>query len=102
MRRQYNAHHVCHDEQNIIGHSGANLVEKRTRQIGCAPFSVARVDVKLEKLVPMFVGQISPGNLLDLYAVIDGAGAFLFEVLRLREASAARNASKLSYPSFTQ
>ena len=56
---------LCHDEQDIVCHGDANLVEKCTRQIGCAPFAMARIDVKFKKLVPMFVGQISPGYLFD-------------------------------------
>ena len=71
------------DEEEILGHPFPEYREGFARQIGRAPFAVARVHVEFKEDVEMRLGDVSAGDVAELKPFLS-LRALLAQVLALR------------------
>ena len=84
------------DQQELVSHARTQEAEKPAREIRSSPFARTGVAIKCEKGVPMGLGQVAPGDPLDLDAVVESSPRSRLIVLRLREVRAARKSSNVA------
>src|SRR5208282_5867591 len=75
-----------HDEDDLLGHGGAEAGEEIAREVGMAPFAVAGVAVEAEEGVPVALLDLLPGERQHLEPAGKGGLALLADVLALARA----------------